>query len=262
MTKRNPISFLIRTICSLSALLMFSSCDSQVTDFVRAAFPTKVTSSKPSAVTLAITNPVSDQIVSERAFNFQWTISSSTSMRVSNPFHINVYSQAACQGTPTSIADVSSSNWTTNALVDGSVLSIGVTAFDIAGNQSSQVCSPTLQGTAFVAKLQVPGAAYLVSAIDFTYKLAYLGANYGTTFFDTIDFTDEKNPTLFRSIGATSTPATPATYSRGAALYNNGQRLLVSSNGANSLELWDLTGNPRTGAWTRLSNLPGISYAR
>lgn len=222
------------------------------------------TSTAPKTLNVGFTDPIINKTVTNATYNFQWATSGTATLRSYNTFRVRTYSQAACMGTPVQTYYVATPQSTMTGIRDTGVYSMDVSAFDSQDNQSVETCSSALTGKALISILQVrPGAAYLSIEADTTNKMAYLGAAYGSSvFFDAVDYNDEANPVWFRTVGSGTTPSSNATQSRGVAVYNGGQRLLVASNGSGLLELWDLTANPRTGTWTKLASLGGLGGLR
>lgn len=212
------------------------------------------------SIVLAITSPTTNATVRSSSLVLRWNATvSGTNLRAVNPYLVNVYSQADCRGAVVSSANASSNQYTFPNILDLRTYSFGVIAYDDSGSPTTEVCSAAITGNGVVSLLQVNASSfYLAIDVDFTNKLAYLGANYGGTLADVIDFTNESSPTLFRTIGTASNPASNFTYSRGVSLYNNGKRLLIASDGNSAAELFDLTANPRTGTWTKLDSMGGL----
>lgn len=216
--------------------------------------------SSQSSLALQSTIPSLDETSSKASYTFKWTGAEGI-VRATNPYHVNIFSQANCAGAPLAESYVSTNQYVASNLVDGSVRSIGITAYDASGKASSEVCSKSIQTSAIVSKLIIPGGVYLSLDYDANKNMAYLGANKPGTLFDAIDVADETNPIYFRNIGTGSTPSSAQTYVRGVASYKNGQRLIVASNNG-TLELWDFTADPRSGGWTQLANIGGLSNAK
>lgn len=216
------------------------------------------------SVSVVFTAPSGNTTVTANTYLFTWGVTGAGTLRSTNPYHIEVYAQAACAGSATATSDTATPQYTLNNIVDGSVYSIGVTAYNSAGVSYGPVCSDSVTGNAIIANIQVAsGAHYLAMDVDFTHHLAYLGAEGSySSFFDAVDFADETNPSLFRAINTTSTPSTTSTYSRGIGLYNGGTRLVVASDGGSKMELYDLTADPRTGTWSILSTTTGLQNFR
>ena len=167
----------------------------------------------------AVTNPP----------NFTWSAIDSSLLQSANSYEINVYNQANCTGSPISTTFSTTPNLALPTLPDGTHTSAGIIAHLKSGAVTTQSCSFTVVGIAMISQTQVPGAIYLALNVDFNQKLAYVASNYATHLFDVVDFTNEAAPVLFRLVTSTSTPSTSISYSRGIMSYNNGTRLIATS---------------------------------
>lgn len=215
-----------------------------------------------TAIAVVHTSPASNVILKTATTTFQWTISNPANLRPTDPYQVKVYGQAACSGTALSTSFVSASQYNLTGLMHAEVKSIGVIAFYKGDIATAESCSNSVTGNAIISQLQTTGTSYLALDVDFANAVAYVGSNYTGSFFDAYDFSDEANPFRFKSVGASTTPSSTSTYSRGVALYKNGQRLVVASEAASKVELWELTGNPRTGTWVKLSEVTSLTAAR
>jgi hypothetical protein len=210
---------------------------------------------------IIFTSPLIDSVSKSATADFDWN-PIITNLRTTNAYEVNVYSQASCAGSATTTTLINTPSYTLTGIKDKFVYSIGVTAYSSKDIPSEEVCSTTVTGDAIISMLQVAGGSYLTLDVDFTKKVAYAGINSGRS-FDAIDFNDEENPVLLNSLGSTSTPASAISSSRGVAVYNSGERLIVAGNNSSSIELWNLTTNPRTiGSWTKMGTLTGLSSVR
>lgn len=250
LNKRNKNQLLI--CLSLVVVSFYTSCSGR-------SFSELIGSSQ-TTLDLQATVPALDETSASTTYTFKWSGAESV-VRSTNPYHINVFNQANCAGVPVLETYVATNQYATTNLTDGSVRSIGITAFDQSGKASSEICSKAIQVSVIIGKLVVPAGVYLSMDIDSGHSMAYLGANKPGTLFDAIDFSNESAPVLFRNIGTGSTPSSAQTYVRGVASYKNGQRLIVASNNG-TLELWDFTSNPKTDSWTQLANIGGLANAK
>lgn len=245
----------LQRIVSLSLLVLSTSCILKGKIHIA---QTQLEKSKPGII---FTSPLIDSISKSASADFDWN-PIITGLRATNAYEVKVYSDAACAGNATSSTLINTPSYTLTGIKDKFVYSIGVTAYDSSDAPSDEVCSTTITGDAIISMLQVAGGSYLSLDVDFTKKVAYAGINTGRS-FDAIDLNDEENPVLLNSLGSTSTPSSAISTSRGVALYKNGERLIVAGNASSSLELWNLSTDPRAiGSWTKMGTLTGVSSVR
>lgn len=190
------------------ASLIFAGCTksdrSAALDSLSPVAESPVTPATPMSV--SFTTPVADSTLTTSSVLFQWSATGGAA-RTNNPYEVKVYSAANCAGAAASTGFVSSAQYTLTGLLHGAVKSVGITAYNTANTASTEVCSSSVTGNSLISTLQVPGATYLALDVDMSAGIVYVGASYGTTFFESIDISNETTPVLLKSVGASTTPS-------------------------------------------------------
>lgn len=192
------------------------------------------------------------------------SVTVSTDISVSSPY----YFEAAIG---TSAGATNTMAWT----AQGTTSPFTVTSTALKNNQTYYLSVRITDGNSYTSSAQSAGswvhAPFLISSlsgtsaspfsyvdmdVDWTRKIAYLASRESGKCITTVDFSDETNPVILNVLGTATTPSTAGNTCLGVRLYKNGTRMVLSSYGANKVEVWDLTSNPKTFAsWTKLSTL-------
>ena len=93
--------------------------------------------------------------------------------------------------------------------------------------------------------------SYVDLDVDWSRKLAYAATRRSGKCFEIIDFSDEMNPVVIKTIGSATTPSSTGNTCLGIQLFDNNTKLAVSVYGSNQIEIWDLGANPSLLGLTR-----------
>jgi len=88
------------------------------------------------------------------------------------------------------------------------------------------------------------GYSFVEMAVDWDLSLAYLGSRETGHCVDVVDFSDVQNPIVVKNLSPTSMPATAGGACLGVELFDQNSKLIITSNGANAVEIWDLGADP------------------
>jgi hypothetical protein len=91
-------------------------------------------------------------------------------------------------------------------------------------------------------------------AVDWTAGLAYVTTVTGETCFLVIDIADPLNPSVLRTVGTDTTPASLGGSCTGVEVFNDGTRLFVSGAGVSLLEVWSSRNDPRGSVFSRVGS--------
>jgi hypothetical protein len=119
------------------------SIDVSIGNFYESKCSAPVTIDLQAPAALSFTFPTSYTIATQTQSLFSWTagMDNGVSGLAATPYHVQLFSQAACGGSAVTTVETTDPQYTFTDLTQGTIYSVQISSFDKAGNQSATTCS-------------------------------------------------------------------------------------------------------------------------